>query len=467
MNMQKKEASKRIVVKNAEALAILGVDKPYLKDGYVLIKDGIIEEIGTGTPPQSAEIEIDAAGKLVLPGFVNAHHHLYQTLNRAYPPALNISSYDWLKMFYPLWGSTLDEEAVYLGALIGMAELMLSGCTTTVDHHFVFTSNLTNAIDVEIEAAKKIGIRFEPCRGSMDLSEEEGGLPCASTTQSVEEIIRDSERLITKYHDRSFGAMIRISLGPCSLPGVTPALMKETANLARRLGVRLHTHLGGVPGERRLCQERFGLDPLDYAEEMGWLERDVWIAHGIHFQDSEIARLARAGVAIAHCPNSNMRLGDGIAPIVALRKHGVPVGLGVDGSASNDASNMLLEIRQALLLQRAVHGPSALTVRDVLWMATCGGARCLGREDVGTLRKGKVADLAIFNLDELNYSGAGDPLGTLVLCAPTVVETLIIGGKIVVEDHQIQTIDIKEAKGKHKEKAKKIIAGCPKSLVGR
>jgi 8-oxoguanine deaminase len=457
------DSNRRILIKNAEALAILypqdghkEPERPYSRDGYTMIRDGIIEELGSGTPPKSAEVEIDSTGKLVLPGFINAHHHLYQTLTRAYPPVMDAPLFDWLRALYPLW-ARLDEEAIYLGTLIGMAELLLSGCTTTTDHHYIFTPNLERAIDIQIEAAREIEMRFQPCRGSMSLGEKEGGLPPESVVQSEEEILQDSERLIKEYHDPSFGAMVRISLAPCSPFSVSPSLMKETANLARKHGVRLHTHLAETEDEENFCEERFGLRPLDYLGELGWLAEDVWLAHGVHLQKGEIARLAEAGVALAHCPSSNMRLGSGVAPIVALLNAGVPVRLGVDGSASHDSSNMLLEARQALLLQRIIHGPAALKVQDVLEMATLGGARCLGREDVGRLEAGQVADIAIFDLEELNYSGAGDPLGALVLCAPTTVETLIIGGRIVVKDHQIQTIDVEKVKHKHREKAQEIM----------
>jgi len=291
----------------------------------------------------------------------------------------------------------------------------------------------------------------------MSLGEEEGGLPPESVVQREEEILADSERLIKAYHDPSPGAMVRIALAPCSPFSVTPELMRATAELARRYGVRLNTHLAETEDEEAFCLARFGLRPVEYLEELGWLAPDVWITHAVHLNEEEIVRLAEAGVAVAHCPSSNMRLGSGIAPVVELRKQGIPVGLGVDGSASNDSSNMLLEIRQALLLQRAAHGPSALKVREALEMATLGGARCLGREDVGRLEVGKAADIAIFDLEELNYSGAGDPLGALVLCAPTTVETLIVKGRIVVKDHEIRTIDLERIERRHREKARKLM----------
>lgn len=446
----------QLLIKDAEALAILEPGRPYIHRGHLLIRDGLIAEISSGPPPGPADETIDARGKLVLPGFVNAHHHLYQTLTRAYPPAMDAPLFDWLKTLYPLW-ARLDEEAIYLSALVGMAELMLSGCTTTTDHHYIFTPDLRRAIDVQIEAARELGMRFQPCRGSMSLGEREGGLPPESVVQAEEEILEDSERLIRRYHDPSPGAAVRISLAPCSPFSVSPELMRATAALGRRYGVRLNTHLAETRDEEEFCLAHFARRPLEYLEGLGWLAPDVWITHGVHLGEREIARLAEAGMAIAHCPSSNMRLGSGIAPIVAALRAGVPVGLGVDGSASNDSSNMLLEIRQALYLQRVVHGPTALRVKDALEMATLGGARCLGREDVGKLEPGRAADIAIFDLEKLNYCGAGDPLGALVLCAPTTVETLLIGGRLVVKDHQIQAIDLEKIKLRHRQKAEAIM----------
>ena len=390
-----------MLIKNIAAL-IIEAGQPYLRDAYLLIKEGLIAEVGSGPPPPSgADRVLDAGGKLVLPGFINTHHHLYQTLTRAYPPVMDAPLFDWLRKLYPLWAK-LDEEAIYLSSLVGMAELLLSGCTTTTDHHYVFTAKLKQAIDIQIEAAGEIGMRFQPCRGSMSLGEREGGLPPQSLVQSEEEILQDSERLIERYHDPARGAPIQIALAPCSPFSVSPELMRETAKLARKHGVRLHTHLAETQDEERFCLERFGCRPVDYLGKLGWLAADVWIAHGVYLNEEEIKRLGQTGVCLAHCPSSNMRLGSGIAPIVALREQGVAVGLGVDGSASNDSSNMLLELRQALYLQRVIHGPAALKVQDVLEMATLGGARCLGREELGTLQVGQVADIALFDLGELN-----------------------------------------------------------------
>jgi len=451
---------KTILIKNIEALVDLDSELGYLKNGYLLVEDGIIQAVGSGALPhllpKSLATVIDAKGMIAVPGFINTHHHFFQTLTRAYPPTMDAPLFDWLKRLYPIWAK-LDEEAIYLSTQAGMVELMLSGCTTTTDHHYIFSQEMKNCIDIQLEAARELGMRFQPCRGSMSLSEKDGGLPPDFIVQSEEEILKDSERLIKKYHDSSFGAMIRISLAPCSPFSVTAELMRETAKLARKYNVRLHTHLAETLDEERFCQERYSCRPLDYLEEVGWLADDVWLAHGIHFPPDEISRLSEAKVAIAHCPSSNMRLGSGIAPVLELLKNGVPVGLAVDGSASNDSSNMLLEIRQALFLQRLVHGPAAFKVKDVLRMATNGGARCLGQEAIGALKPGKAADIALFDLEELNYSGAGDPLGALVLCAPTTVHTLIVNGKILVKDHQLQNIDVESLIAKHQKKARKLM----------
>jgi len=454
-----------ILIKNIEALVDLDAEQGYVKDGYLFVENGIIQSVGSGVPPRRAARRIlktiDAKGMIALPGFVNTHHHLFQTLTRAYPSVMDAGLFDWLKALYPVWAK-LDEEAVYLGTQVGMIELMFSGCTTTTDHHYLFTQGRRGLpsprfIDVQIEAARELGMRFQPCRGSMSLGEKDGGLPPDSIVQSEEEILRDSERLINAYHDPSFGAMVRIALAPCSPFSVTPHLMQETAQLARRHGVRLHTHLAETLDEEEFCQERYGCRPLDYLESVGWLSDDVWLAHGIHFSRNEISRLGRAGVAIAHCPSSNMRLGSGIAPVLALLKSGVSIGLAVDGSASNDASNMLLDIKGALFIQRLIHGPAALRVKDVFKMATEGGARCLGREDLGVLKPGKAADIALFDLNELNYSGAGDPLGALALCAPTTVHTLIVNGRVLIKNHELQSnIDLERLVASHRKKARKL-----------
>jgi 8-oxoguanine deaminase len=381
---------------------------------------------------------------------------LCQTLTRAVSSAADAELFDWLRTLYPLW-ARLNEESMHTAALVGMAELMLSGCTTTTDHHYLFPRGQTKLIDAEIEAARRIGIRFHPTRGSMSVGESKGGLPPDSVVQSEEQILTDSERLIRKYHDPAPGSMLRIALAPCSPFNVSPQLMRATADLARRHGVRLHTHLAETHDEEAYCLAHFGKRPLDFFSDVGWLHGDAWIAHGVHFNRREVARLGRAGVGIAHCPSSNMRLGSGIAPALALRRAGCPVGLGVDGSASNDSSHMLAEARQALLLNRLAHGASAIGVREALRMATVEGARCLGRDDIGSLEPGKRADAALFDLRALGYSGAENPLDALLLCAPAAVETLIVDGRVVVENGELRTLALQPVLKRHRRMAAEMV----------
>jgi 8-oxoguanine deaminase len=446
------------LIKNALVLATMEEEREPISNGYVLIEGSFIKEVGSGdAAPIQAEQVIDASDKVVLPGFINTHHHLYQTLTRAYPPALNAELFDWLVSLYPVW-ARLDEEAVRWAALVGMAELMLSGCTTTTDHHYLFPRGQTRLIDVQIEAARDIGMRFHPTRGSMSLSQKDGGLPPDAVVQTADEILKDSERVIDAYHDPQPGAMTRMALAPCSPFSVTPELMRETARLARDKGVRLHTHLAETKDEEEYCLSQYGVRPVDLLEKTEWIGDDVWLAHGIFFNDDEVARLGRARVGVAHCPSSNMRLGSGVCRVNELRRAGSPVSLGVDGSASNDSSHALAEVRQALLLTRLIHGASAMRIMDALQLATVGGAACLGREDIGTLTPGKAADMAIFALDDLGYSGAGDPLAALLLCQPTRVDTLIINGRIVVEGGVLATLDIHSIVQQHRRKARQLIA---------
>ncbi len=425
-----------------------------LNGAFVYVEDGVIRQIGTKRPPKAGQV-ITARHSVAIPGLVNTHHHLYQTLTRAYAPAANAELFDWLRTLYPIW-ALIDEEAVHTAALAGMAELLLSGCTTTTDHHYLFPRGHEKLIDAQIEAAQRIGIRFHPTRGSMSVGESKGGLPPDSVVQRETEILDDSERLIRKYHDPSAGSMLQIALAPCSPFSVSPQLMRETTDLAERHGVRLHTHLAETRDEEAYCLERFQKRPLDLLDSVGWLSAKTWLAHGIFFNRGEIARLGRARVGIAHCPTSNMRLGSGCAPVLALRRAGCPVGLGVDGSASNDSSHMLAEARQALLLHRLQHGAAAITVRDALQMATLEGARCLGRDDIGLLEVGKRADIALFDLQGIGYSGASDPLSALLLCAPAQVETLIIEGRVIVENGALQTISLDRTLTQHRRAAARL-----------
>jgi cytosine/adenosine deaminase-related metal-dependent hydrolase len=448
-----------LLIRDIHTLVTMDAGDNVLHGAWVYVEAGEICEVGGGGWPKADRV-VDGRHAIAVPGLVNTHHHLYQTLTRAYPAAADAALFDWLRTLYPIW-ARLDEEAVHVAALVGMAELMLSGCTTTTDHHYVFPRGHEKLIDVEIEAARRIGIRFHPTRGSMSVGASQGGLPPDCVVQREERILADCERLIARYHDPAPGAMLRIALAPCSPFSVSPQLMRDTAELARRRDVRLHTHLAETRDEEGYCLARFGQRPLDLLEDVGWLDGRTWLAHGIYFNRREVARLGRAGVGIAHCPTSNMRLGSGCAPVPALRRAGCPVGLGVDGSASNDSSNMLAEARQALLLQRLAHGAAAMRVHDALRMATVEGARCLGRDDLGTIEPGQRADIALFDLRGLGYSGAGDPVSALLLCAPAQVDTLVINGRVVVEGGELRTISLARALPRHRRAAARL-TGAPR-----
>jgi len=450
-----------LLVRDIHTLVLMDAADTRIRGGFLYAEDGEIKLVGT-RPPRTlrAACTINARHMVAIPGLINTHHHLWQTLTRAYPATADAELFDWLRKLYPLW-ARLDEEAMHVSALVGMAELMLSGCTTTADHHYLFPRGQTQLIDVEIEAARRIGIRFHPTRGSMSLGRSKGGLPPDSVVQSEEKILADSERLIRRYHDPRPGSMLQIGLAPCSPFSVSPRLMRETAELAQRHGVRLHTHLAETRDEEGYCLRRFRKRPLEMLRDFGWLANTTWLAHGIYFNRSEVARLGRARVGIAHCPSSNMRLGSGLAPVPELRRAGCPVGLGADGSASNDSSHMLSEVRQALLLNRLGHGAAALGVRDALRMATTEGARCLGRSDIGSLEVGKRADVALFDLRDIGYSGAGEALAALLLCAPTRAHTLVVEGRVVVEGSALKTLVLEPLLARHRRLAAKMVGSPP------
>ena len=427
--------------------------------GYLYAVDGEIRAVGARVPPGlRADRTIRAPFAVAVPGLVNTHHHLCQTLTRAHPRAADAKLFDWLTTLYPVWAG-LDEEAVHLAALVGMAEMMLSGCTTSSDHHYLFPRGQTRLIDAEIAAAREIGIRFHATRGSMSVGRSAGGLPPDSVVQDEDEILADSERVIRAYHDPRPGAMLRVGLAPCSPFSVSARLMRETAALAERHGVRLHTHLAETLDEEAYCLRRFRRRPVQFLADAGWLDDRVWVAHGVHFSAPEIRRLGRARVGVAHCPTSNMRLGSGVAPVHALARAGCPIGLGVDGSASNDGSHMLAEARQALLLGRVARGPEAVKVAEALRMATLGGAACLGRDDIGSLAVGRRADVALFDLRDPTYSGAGDPLLGLLLCAPTRVHTLVVDGRPVIEAGELRTLALEPVLKRHRATAARLLAG--------
>jgi len=399
---------------------------------------------------------VRAEGMVLLPGLVNIHHHLYQTLTRAFPGAADAELFPWLRTLYPVW-ARIDREAVTRAARTGIAELLLSGCSATSDHHYLFSDACPDPIDATIEAAAELGIRFHATRGSMSLSEKDGGLPPDSVVQTTTRILEDSRRVVERHHDPAPGAMVRVALAPCSPFSVDRDLMIDTARLAEALDVRLHTHLAETKDEERYCLERHGVRPLDLLEDLGWLGDRTWIVHGIHFDEKEIARLGRAGCGIAHCPSSNMRLGSGIAPSLDLVRAGCRYGIGVDGSASNDSSSMIGEVRQALLLGRIRYGPERITADEVLRWATRGSAAALGREDIGRIAPGKRADLALFSLDTLALSGAGDPIAGIVLCGATRVHTLFVEGKMVVEGGRLLTGDEERIVADHREATRRLL----------
>ncbi|MDD2282515.1 MAG: 8-oxoguanine deaminase [Eubacteriales bacterium] len=433
-----------LLIKNAAFIATMDAEVRELRNQDILIEGPAIAAIGPNlTPPPAAEV-LDASNDWVFPGLVNTHHHLFQTLTRCLPAIQEAELFPWLKYLYPVWAG-LSADAVYVGALVGLGELLKSGCTTAVDHHYVFPRGESQLIDREIAAAKELGIRFHPCRGSMSLGEAEGGLPPDSVIQREEEILADSRRLIAKYHDGEPYAMCRIALAPCSPFSVTRSLLVQSVELAREYGVRCHTHLAETKDETRFCQEQAGMRPLEYMKDVGWLGSDIWFAHGIHFNEEELAELAATATGIAHCPASNQKLSSGTAAVPAMLQRGIPVGLAVDGSASNDGSNMLAELKAALLIAKLTWGIDSLSARDVLAMATLGGARLLGREDIGSLAPGKAADLFLVRADSIDYAGCRDPITALVTCGSSeTVDTTIVNGRVVVEKGRLLTMEEEE-----------------------
>jgi 8-oxoguanine deaminase len=423
----------------------------------VVVRDGrIVECVAAGAEPASADVvTFDASRHVVIPGLINTHHHFYQTLTRATPAALDRTLFPWLGALYPIW-ARLTPQALDAAATVALAELLLSGCTTTTDHHYVFPAGLEDAIDIEIAAAGRLGIRTVLTRGSMNRSQRDGGLPPDSVVQAQDTILADSERLIARYHDASPDAMTRIALAPCSPFSVTTSLMTETAALAARTGVRLHTHLAETPDETAFCLATLGCRPLDYLEQCGWLHDRTWLAHGIHFDADEIARLAKAGTTVSHCPCSNQILASGHCPVCDMEAAGLHVGLGVDGSASNNASNMMQEVRAAFLLQRARYGVERVSHRDALRWATEGSAACLGWPELGRIAVGAQADLALFRLDELRFSGARDPLAALVLAGAHAADRVMVAGSWVVEDGAIPGLDLADLMRRHAEAAARL-----------
>ena len=437
----------------------LGILAQGAERGVVVDAGRIIECVPAGGQPKSRDVTVFDAGRhVVLPGLINTHHHFYQTLTRASPAALDRELFPWLQALYPIW-ARLTPDALDAAVTVAMAELLLSGCTTTTDHHYVFPTGLEDAIDMEIAAAQRLGIRVVLTRGSMNLSQRDGGLPPDSVVQDEDTILADSERLIGRYHDASEGAMVQVALAPCSPFSVTTSLMAATAALADKHDVRLHTHLAETADEEAFCLEKFGCRPLDYLDRVGWLNNRTWLAHGIHFDTAEIGRLAKAGTCVTHCPCSNQILGSGTCRVCEMEAAGLRVGLGVDGSASNNGSNMIQEVRAAFLLQRARYGVDRVSHTDALRWATEGSAACIGRPELGRIAVGQQADLALFTLDELRFSGALDPIAALVVCGAHKADRVMVGGRWVVEDGAIPGLDTAALVRRHNAAAKALHAG--------
>jgi cytosine/adenosine deaminase-related metal-dependent hydrolase len=433
--------TERLVIEGC-AIATMDAAGDEHADGHLVVEDDGLLAVGAGPAPEDLAFgarRIDGRGCLATPGLVNCHHHLYQWATRGL--AQQATLFQWLTELYPVWAH-VDEEIEWAAARAGLAALARSGCSTSTDHHYVFAAGAGDLLGVEVSAAEAIGLRFHACRGSMDLGRSDGGLPPDEIVEDRDAILAASEAAIDRFHDPSPGAMVRVALAPCSPFSVTRGLMADAADLARRRGVRLHTHLAETLDEEAFCQERFGMRPVDYLDELGWFGDDVWLAHCVHLSADEVARFGQTGTGVAHCPGSNARLGAGIAPVAALTAAGAPVGLGVDGAASNEAGELAAEVRQALLLARLRGGPTALTAREALALGTIEGARCLGRDDeLGSLEPGKRADVALWRLDTLAHAGIEDPVAALVLGPPRSVDTLLVGGRPVVEGAELRTAD--------------------------
>lgn len=458
-----------LLVKNCTVLVTMDDQRREIGGGGLFIQDGRIVQVGeTSQLPSSADEILDLQDHILLPGLINTHHHFYQTLTRAVPAAQDANLFNWLKTLYPIWGR-ITPEGVRISTKTALAELALSGCTTASDHLYLFPNG--SSLDDEIEAAGEVGLRLHASRGSMSLGESKGGLPPDNVVENETDILNDSQRLIEEYHDPNWGSFLQIVLAPCSPFSVTPDLMRESASLAREYGVCLHTHLAETQDEEVFCIEQFGFRPVEYMDILNWTGSDVWYAHSVHVNHAELDLYGMAGCGVAHCPSSNMRLASGIAPIMDMLACGVRVGLGVDGSASNDSSHLLGEARQAMLISRlgsslggaslsSESTPALMTARDALDLATRGGAAVLGREDIGSLEPGMCADFCAINLNNLDYAGAlHDPVAAVVFCSPRHVDYTVVGGEFVVKEGQLTTLDLPRLVEDHNRIAAKLLQG--------
>ena len=446
-----------LLINSIHTLVTMDAARREIQDGALFIRDGVIEAVGSEAdmPAERADRQIDLRQHVVIPGLVNTHHHMFQSLTRAI--AQEHELFDWLRTLYPIWKG-LNAEAIYISAKLAMAELMLSGCTTSSDHLYTFPNDST--LDDEIRAAHEIGIRFHAARGAMSVGESKGGLPPDTMVEGEENILIDMRRVIEQFHDASRHSMLRIVIAPCSPFTVSQNLMREAAALARSYGVHLHTHLAETPGDVAYSLEKFGVLPGDYARDVGWVGDDVWHAHCVCLNEREISLFGKTGTGVCHCPSSNLRLASGIAPVRKMRDAHVKVGLGVDGSASNDSGHLLGEARMALLMQRAGGNPAGLTAREALELGTLGGAAVLGRDDIGALAPGMSADLVAFRLDTPAFAGAlHDPVAALTLCAPQNVDQSIINGRVVVRDGLLQTADLPALVERHNAVSRTLLRG--------
>jgi cytosine/adenosine deaminase-related metal-dependent hydrolase len=453
------QTSPTLLIKHAAMLATLDDADQRWADGAIYVAGNVIQQIGpTDQLPASADTVIDARNMVVLPGLVNTHHHFYQTLTRNVPAAQNANLFNWLRTLYPIWAG-MTPEAISVSTQVAIAELMLSGCTTASDHTYIWPNG--SRLDDQIEAAQAMGFRFHAARGSMSVGESQGGLPPDRVVEDEEFILRDSRRLIEQYHDAGRYAMLRIVLAPCSPFSVSPELMRQSIEMARAYGVHSHTHLSETRDEHEYCLQQFGRTPVELAEDLGWMGADVWHAHMVHPSDDEVARLGRTRTGVAHCPSSNMRLASGIAPLRGLIAGGARVGLGVDGSASNDSSHLLAEARQALLLRRVLGDPAGLTALEALRLATRGGAEVLGRDDIGHLAPGMAADFVGYRIDTLGFAGAAvhDPLAALVFCQPPNFDLSVIDGRVRVRDGELLGIDLPALVARHNTIARALARG--------
>jgi cytosine/adenosine deaminase-related metal-dependent hydrolase len=445
-----------LLLANLRLVVTVDDEERELSNASIAVEDGWITEVGEISKAGGFDETIDCGRFIAIPGLINAHHHLYQTLTRGFPESAGLGLFDWLTLLYPIWAG-LDEEMIFASTQTGLAELALSGCTTAADHLYVFPTGSEGFLPAQVEAARAVGLRFHPTRGSMDLGRKDGGLPPDSITQPREVILKESEEAVQRLHDPDPGSMLRIGLAPCSPFSATAELMLETAGLARELEVRLHTHLAETLDEEAYSRREFGVGPVELLDRVSWLEADVWLAHCVHLQTPHIQRLGERRVSVAHCPTSNMLLGSGLAPVRDMLRANVQVGLGVDGSASNDGNDLLREVKQAVLSARARDGADAMSVRQALRLATRGGAECLSRDDAGCIGAGKVADIALFDADSLAMAGSEEDLLAGIVLGAVRPHSVYVHGRPIVRDGHLLTLDEERLAERHRTASRRLL----------